>query len=478
MTTERISTGNAALDEVLMGGFPRYSLNVVMGAPGTGKTILMEQMAFAVATPERPALFLTTLFEPLDKFIAHGQSYEFFAADKVGVSIFYEDLGLMLRERGLAALPTVITELIAAHRPALIIIDSFKALGQLHATEADRRQALFDLASVLAAYECTSFLVGEYAGEALTNLAEFAVADGVLQLIKQQQDAREQRFLRVEKLRGSGFVPGLHAFTISNTGLDIFPRLLTPTVAPDYALQVERLNTGITGLDEMIEQGFWRGSTTLLAGPTGSGKTVIGLHFIREGVRVGEEGIYVGFQENPTQFARTIRNFGWDAQQLLGAGGGFEHLYRSPIEMQLDDVVIDLFRRVRQGKIKRVVIDALGDLERRSMDRDRFVDYLYALTQWFAVEGVTALLLLELTDLFEFTRISREEVSNVSDNIILLRFTPDERMRRTIRIIKTRNSDHDHYERTLRITSSGVAVERAETPLAQGNGEKRRRKKE
>lgn len=477
MKVEYLSTGNKQLDEILAGGFPRNSLNVVMGAPGTGKTILMEQLAFATATPERPALLLATLSEPLEKFIVHGQTYNFFDTARVGVAVFYEDLGMMLRERGLAALPAVVTELIATYHPGLIIIDSYKALGQLHATEADRRQALFDLASVLAAYDCTSFLVGEYADAALTDLAEFAIADSVLQLIKQQTGAREQRFLRVEKLRGSSFIPGLHAFNLSADGLDVFPRLLTPHVAPDYTSEVERLNTGIKGLDEMIEHGFWRGSTTLVAGPTGAGKTVLGLHFIYEGARIGEPGLYAGFQENPVQFARTIRNFGWDPAKLLGPGGGMEHLYRSPVEMQLDEVVIDLFRHIRRGKVKRVVIDALGDLKRRSADPDRFVDYLYALTQWCAVEGVTVLLLQELSELFNFTRISQEETSNLSDNIILLRFSSGARMRRTIRIIKTRNSDHDHYERTLRITSDGVIVERP-AALAAGNGTKRRKKKD
>lgn len=454
---ERITTGIPELDEVLTGGLPANSINVLMGLPGTGKTILAEQIAFANATAERPALFLSTLAEPLEKFIAHGQTFDFFDASKVGSEIFYEDLGLAIRERGLQALPEVVAELVAQRRPRIIVIDSFKALGSVNGGPFDRRQALFDLASMLATFDCTAFLVGEYSPETIADLPEFAIADAVLQLIRHQSGMREERFVRIEKLRGSDSVPGLHAFRIGAGGISVFPRLLTPKLFPSYASRTERMSTGISGLDAMVEQGFWRGSTTLLAGPSGAGKTALCLHFIHAGAEIGERGLFVGFQENPVQLARALENFGWDPKELFN-GRRFEHLYHSPVEMQLDQVVLDLFRRVRERKVRRVVIDSLGDLRRSSFDKQRFTEYMYALTQWFAVEGITALLTLETSDLFETRRLSGEELSNMSDNIVLLQLTQAQPMERTLRIIKTRNSAHDHAERILRISSEGVSV--------------------
>ena len=94
---EKISTGCAGLDEVLLGGIPQNTISVIMGAPGTGKTILAEQLAFANATPEAPVLYLTTLSEPLEKILVHGQSHSFYDVSKVGVSVFYEDIGILLR---------------------------------------------------------------------------------------------------------------------------------------------------------------------------------------------------------------------------------------------------------------------------------------------------------------------------------------------------------------------------------------------
>ena len=454
---DRIRTGCQGLDEVLGGGIPPNTISVVMGAPGTGKTILAEQLAFANATAEAPALYLTTLSEPLDKFIIHGQTHTFFDRAKVGNAMLYEDLGLMLRQSSLDQLPELVTNLLIEHRPRFVFIDSFKALTELLTTPQQRRTVIYDLASVLSSYQCTSFLIGEYAQETMTELPEFAIADVVLQLMKHSTNVREQRFLRVEKLRGSRSIPGMHAFSIDEGGVTIYPRLVAPAIAPTYSPRVERVATGVKNLDEMIAEGFWRGSTTLIAGPTGSGKTILGLHFITHGVAQGERGLYLAFQENPTQLARVMQNLGWDPMKLL-AGENFDLLYQSPVELQLDTVTNELFRRIREGKIKRLVIDALGDLERSSIDRQRFADFIYSLTQWFAVQNVTCLMMYELTNLFEVHGISDQEISNMADNVILLRFKPGPEMQRTLRIIKTRGSAHDNREHDLEITNKGVRV--------------------
>src|SRR5882672_5033639 len=210
------------------------TINVVMGAPGTGKTILAEQLVFANASADSPALYLTTLSEPLDKFIQHGQSYGFFDSARVGETVFYEDLGMMVRERGIGLLAEIVTELLTQLKPRLMVIDSFKALNELIETPQERHTILFDLASVLTAYLCTTFLVGEYSNEMMTDLPEFAIADSILLLLKHATGVREQRFLRVEKLRGSASIPGMHAFNISPDGIELFPRLLTPEVSQLY----------------------------------------------------------------------------------------------------------------------------------------------------------------------------------------------------------------------------------------------------
>lgn len=457
---DRIATGCVGLDEILHGGIPANTITVLMGAPGSGKTIIAEELAFFNATEEKPALYLTTLSEPLEKFIFHGQAYTFFDSAKVGRSVIYEDLGLSVRQAGVDKLAEIVTDMLVRYKPALLFIDSFKGLNELMQTTHERRTIIYDLATVLTAYDCTSFLIGEYSEAMTTDLPEFAIADVVLNLMKHSTNIREQRFLRVEKLRGSDSIPGLHAFSISEKGIEMYPRLLSPRVAPTYEPKIERVNSGIVGLDDMIEQGFWRGSTTLIAGPSGSGKTILALHFIREGALRGEPGLYVGFQENPSQMARIMLNLGWNATELL-ENGNFELMYQSPVEMRLDSVAADIFQRVRAGKVSRIAIDALGDLERCSLDRQRFADFIYALTQWFAVENVTCMMTTELRELFEVHHLSDQEISNMSDNLVLLGLKSGAEMKRTIRIIKTRGSKHDNRQHELEISDKGVVVKKS-----------------
>jgi circadian clock protein KaiC len=386
--TKRIQAGCDGLDQVLHGGVPANTITVIMGAPGTGKSIIAEQIAFSNASEKTPVLYLTTISEPLEKFILHGQNYSYFDTDKVGVSVFYEDLGVLLRTKGVDELPNVIRDLFIKYRPAFVFVDSFKAIADLFASDMQRRTVFYDLATALSACKCNSFLIGEYSQDSITNLPEFAIADVVLNLVRHSTNVRDQRFLKVEKLRGSKSITGAHAFKISSDGVLVYPPILTPPIAPFHKPHVQRVNSGIKGLDDVSDAGFWRGSSTLIVGPSGSGKTVVCLHFLHYGVVNDEPSLYVGFQENPYQLARVMQNLGWDSSELL-ADSRCELMYRSPVEMQLDSVAAEIFSRVREGKVRRVVIDALGDLERCSIDRQQFADFIYALTQWFAVENVT-----------------------------------------------------------------------------------------
>jgi circadian clock protein KaiC len=451
----RLSTGNPQADSILGGGFPANSINIVMGQPGTGKTIFAEQLLFHNANGTRPLLYLTTLSEPMTKVVSYAQRLDFFDVERIGTKVLYDDLGAELVANGPGALVPHVLESIKRLSPSIIVIDSFKAIHDLAESTPEMRRIISELAGVVSAYDMTVFLLGEYTQENIEEYPEFAVADSIVQLERNALGARDERYFRVLKLRGSSYREGHHAFRITGTGLEIFPRLVTPTFET-YTPMLERTSTGVDGLDAIMGGGVWRGSTTLLVGPTGAGKSTVGLQFALEAHRRGEPALFVNFQENPSQVQRMVRALGTDPDRAYQTG--FYHLYTSPVELQIDSVIIEIFNFIETAGVRRVVIDAVGDLSTAASDPQRLHDFLYSLVQHFVVRNVTTLLNLESALGISGGRDEQQRWSYMSDNVLLLERAETGGAERTIRVIKTRNSDHDPLPHGVEIRRDGLHV--------------------
>ncbi len=388
----RITTGNRDADSILGGGFPANSINVIMGAPGTGKTLFAQQLALYNADPDRPVLYLTTLSEPMAKVVTYLQEVSFYDESKIGTAVRYEDLGPELLEHGIMALVSRVREAIKEFSPRLIIIDSFKALHDLSASAADTRRFVAELAGLVTAFSTTTFLVGEYTDEEVAKYPEFAVADAIVEFARRKRTTNDERYVRVSKLRGSAYREGLHGFRITGSGLEFFPRLVSPEFPKEYVPSADIIRTGVAGLDAMLGGGLRRGTCALVIGPTGSGKTTIGLQFALEGMRRGEPVLYLNFQENPSQLSRLVDSLG-------GVEGGLADLwhaiYVSPVELQIDSLIGRSFQMVRELGIRRLVVDSVGDLLLAAADPQRVHDYLYAFTQHMARNEVSCFLTYE-----------------------------------------------------------------------------------
>jgi circadian clock protein KaiC len=457
----RISSGNREADDVLGGGFPANSINILMGEPGTGKTLFAEQLLFHNADEKHPALYLTTLSEPLSKLVTYLQRFGFYDESKVGTSVLYEDIGEQLAREGPHVILDHVREAIQTIGPKILVVDSFRAIHDLSTSVRAMRGLISELAGLLSAYETTTFLVGEYRVQDIARFPEFAVADGIVEFARQKRTTSDERFIRVSKLRGSGYREGLHGIHISADGLKVYPRLISPMIPKAYSIGRERLPTGVEGLDAMLGGGVWRGSTTLIVGPTGSGKTTMGVQFALAGVAQGEPALYVNFQENPTQLARVIDGIDPDAPSRERQG--LHLLYASSVELQIDRVMVEIFDSIRDHGIKRVVIDAVGDLAMAAADTQRIHDFLYALVQRLTVEGITVLFVMEDTvhgplgspgGPAEFGRLSY-----MCDNLLLLEIHRSDRLSRCISVYKTRGSGHDEKVHGMTITASGVRVD-------------------
>lgn len=466
----RVRTGNAQADSILGGGFPAHSINVVMGQPGSGKTIFVEQLLFhnaaeaAAAGDARPVLYLTTLSEPLAKVVSYLQRFAFFDPDLLGTAVVYEDVGEELGRGGIDVLVPRLREIVTRMSPRLIVIDSFKALHDLEPSTVKIRRMISDMAGLLTAYDATTFLVGEYAEEDNSRYPEFAVADSIVELARKPLSTRDERYFRVFKLRGSAYREGYHGMRIGDGGVEIFPRLTSPRVPDEYRISLERTPTGTPGLDALLGGGLWRGSTTLVSGPTGSGKTTLGVQFALEGARKGEPSLYINFQENPAQMYRVIRALGAPAAGAADAPppAGLHLMYRSPVELQIDSIVVGLFRTVEERGVRRVVIDALGELYASASDPTRLHEYLYALIQHFTARGVTSVLTFETTGIGGVANVQDVRFSYLTDNIVLLdTLLERDRTRRTARVLKTRNSPHDPAVREIVFAADGARIEGA-----------------
>jgi circadian clock protein KaiC len=454
----RLTTGSRELDEILGGGVPENSINIVMGEPGSGKTTLAEEFIFANADDERrPMLYLTTLSEPLDKVIKYLQQFRFFDAERMGRAVRYDSLGAELAANGVGVLLPRLKAAIKELSPKVIVIDSFKAIHDLATSTHEMRLMLHEVAGLLAAYNTTVLLVGEYRHEDIATFPEFAVADGIIELARNALGTRDERYLRVFKLRGSSYRPGFHAFDITAAGLQVYPRLVSPAEAAYYKRDAGRTSSGVPGLDSMLAGGFWTGSATLLAGPTGSGKTTMGIQFIIEGLRRGERCLFVNFQENPTQLAHQIEEIGGRLDD--DARGRLELLYFSAVELPIDRIVVSIFRALHRGPIRRVVIDALGDLSMAAVDATRMHDYVYALVQHFAVMGVSSVLTLETDPPVMARDESQGRLSHMTDSIVYLDIRAHGGVvGRTLRIAKARGIAHDLQPRKLQIDARGLSV--------------------
>jgi circadian clock protein KaiC len=452
--TDRLLSGHGPLDEVLGGGLPANAISLLMGLPGTGKTIIAQQYVFQNARPERPAVYFSTVSEPLEKIVRFGQSLDFFDRSAVGRSVFYEDLGSTVNSDGLAGVTKQITAALRERNPGLVVIDSFKALHAFAESASEFRRFLHELAGRLSAYPASSLWVGEYEEAEAGTLAEFAVADAILSLATQRAGQREIRFLQIRKLRGSGFLSGQHAYRLGSDGLHLFPRLADIRIDEAYELGGTRMSSGIPALDELLAHGYWPGAATLVAGPTGSGKTLMGLHFIFHGARHGEPGVIASLQENKTQLQRIAQGFGWSVTDP-----NVEVMYRSPVDIYIDEWVHGLLAVVERTGARRVLVDSLADLRLAAPDETRFREFVYSMVQRFSRQGVSILMTFEIPDLFHPQRLSDAAVSHLSDNVVLLNYIQERHsIKRAISVIKSRASYHEPDVRQFVIGPEGIVL--------------------
>jgi circadian clock protein KaiC len=464
VTIRQLATGVRGLDEILGGGIPEFSFNIIAGTPGCGKTTLAHQIVFANATMKKPALYFTVLGEPALKMLRYQQQYAFFDEAKLGNAIRFINLSDVVVEQDLPAVLGEIIKQVTAANPAIVVVDSFRTVVRkavAGAGEAEMQSFIQRLAQFLTSWENTAFLVGEYFPEEMRDNPLFTVADGLFWLSQVTERNSVVRKLQIFKQRGQASVPGLHTFRIGDDGLQAFSRTLGLGADRINPLRGHRrLSTGIAELDRMMNGGLLEGDSLLVAGPSGTGKSALATQFIAEGLRHGEPAVMALFEERPEGYTDRADSLGlhFKAPQKKGK---LEMLYLRPLDLSVDEITQAILDAVARVGAKRLVIDSLVGFEMALAPgfREDFRESLYRMIVALTGAGVTILTTVEVEDNFTALQFSHYAISFLTDDIIRLRYVEiDGQLRKVIVVIKMRGGNHSKDIREYVVTDKGVVV--------------------
>ncbi len=460
----RLKTGVPGLDNLLGGGLPEFSFNLIAGTPGSGKTTLAHQIMFSLASPTNRALFFTVLGEPPLKMLRYQQQFSFFDIDKVSASIRFVNLTNDLVEGDFDRVLSRIAQELKDFAPSLVFVDSFRSVVQagkkMEAGGADMQRFVQQLGLQMTSWQATTFLIGEYLLPESESSPVFTVADGILWLSQNMHRNSMVRKIQVVKIRGQAQVPGLHTFRISDQGIQVFPRAiikqsLAPEAVTKAAPQAARLAMGTPGLDDMLGGGLPKGYSLLVVGPSGSGKTILSTEFLAEGARRGEPGVIAAFEKSPSQLLGNMK-----LHSMIQAGQVGVIDTRS-LDLSIDETLNDLIDMITRMQAKRVVIDSLSGFELALAPEfsEDFRGSLYRMIAELTGMGVTILMTSELEDRYTDLRFSPYGSALLADAILVLRYVEIEgQFKRVVSVVKVRGSAHSKDIRLFDITDAGIVL--------------------
>ncbi len=460
---KKLPTGVPGLDQILGGGLPEFSFNIIAGTPGCGKTTLAHQIAFANASAERPALYFTILGEPALKMLRYQQQYDFYDETKMGSALRFINLSEVVLKGDWDEVLAAIVKEVEAANPAIVVVDSFRSLvrkGQPAASEMELQGFVQRLAMHLTSWQATTFLLGEYSEAELRGDPVFTVADGLLWLHQSMNRNSMVRKLQVMKCRGQDTLPGMHIFRITDAGLQTFPRMLGLGPLRSQKRTGRRLSCGIAELDTMMGGGIPEGDSILVAGASGTGKSILCTQFIAEGLRQGEAAIIAVFEERPAEYANRAATFGLDLKSPQ-QNDKLEILYLRPLDLSVDEALYEIMEATKRVGAKRLVIDSLAGFERALAPdfREDFEESLYRMFVALTGIGVTIMSTLMLEESFTKPPTSNYSISFLTDDIIRMRYVEiDGQMRKIMMVSKMRGGDHSKHIREYEITSRGIEV--------------------
>ncbi len=459
---ERVPTGIPGVDEILRGGLLRGGIYIVRGAPGAGKTIFANQICFHHAAQGHRELYVTLLAETHARMMLHLGALRFYDPTRVPNTISYIGAFSILEEEGLKGLLDLLRREVRARQATLLVIDGLVSAQEQAGSGPAFKKFIHLLQTQSGFADCTTLLL---TSEAEADVSpEQTVVDGLIDLNQRLYGSRSERDLLVRKFRGSDFVRGRHAFTISTDGIRAYPRIEALLAQPSVPSgrspgELERVRTGIPELDKMLGGGFPASSTTMILGPTGSGKTTLGTHFLAESSKA-EPGLFFGFYETPDRLYARAKNRKSKLALLIDSGD-VEILWHPPTEHLLDALGAELLDAVVRRQVKRVFIDGMGGFQQAATEPARMEQFVAALANELRRCGATTLYTVESPEIIDAAiRPPISDVSSKAENLIVTRYVEfRSELHRIISILKLRDSGFDSTLRKFVIQQEGIVVE-------------------
>jgi circadian clock protein KaiC len=455
----RLPTGVPGLDAVLQGGLQRGAMYVLSGCPGSGKTVLAAHLAFAAARAGESVLHVTLVAESQARLLASIGSFDFFDGRLVGDRIRFESAAAALDDRDpLERVHALLCGEVHEKRATVLVVDSIGGLAECARSAMAYRRFLRHLAAACSMAGATVILITTEEPHA-TGLDQ-QIADGVIELFQPEQGMRRWRELAVAKHRGSDALPGRHPFEIDRRGIVVHPRreALPVRPVPAHDRLAGKCAFGIAGLDAMLEGGVPVGSVTALIGAPGSGKTLLGLHLLAEGLKRGEPAVYFGLFETPSRLLAKAAGVGLALAPYVD-DGSLRIVWRPPTEQGLDGLAEELLETTLAVGAARVFVDGVDGLLQAAARPERFPAWFAALTNELRAGGATSAVTVE-TDLGGTSySAAPTSVSATVENIVLSRYVEvRSQLHRLLSIAKVRESGYDPSVREFRIGADGVTV--------------------
>ena len=470
-----LPTGVPNLDSIMRGGIPKGMLTLIMGVPGSGKTTLASQIAFASAHEGRTVLILTALSESTNKLLEHLSSFTFFEQDYIGGRVQFLSLQSVL-QNGLRATRDAVLQMMRQIKADVLVLDGFRGMRDVDSEPAAAREFLYDIGTALGALGCTTIVTSETDPRDPAFYPETTTSDIIIGLHYGLTGGRQQRFIEIVKARGSAPLPGLHALTLSDTGASTYPqfeervaaailggdaqaqgaahldeaRVLSDALASVSSREDVPVAFDLPELDTLLDGGFARGTCTMVSGSLGTGKTLLALHFALAGVRAGERVVYLSFRESPSQLVRAAAPFaiGRELVNSLQPGSNLSMIWVPPIKVQADVIADRLLSALDQTGASRLVIDSVAEIERailRGPDPHRLEDYLAALLQALVARNVTSFIAKETRRIGAATLdFSVDPLSILAENVLLMQQVAYRgALHRVLSMLKVRYTAHD-----------------------------------